>query len=106
MPGGVVPFDLFVSHNAPHVAKVNRDALREHGDDLGFLLALLAADRLFLGRIAGNGLHAQQILNKREFLLALWCKKPKSRTRRKRLGNTWVRSFQIKSSPLNERGVT
>ena len=77
MPGGVVPFDLFVSHNAPHVAKVNRDALREHGDDLRFLFTLLAADRLFLGRIAGNGLHAQQILNKREFLFSVVVQKAK-----------------------------
>lgn len=56
---GLESVTLFVFLGAPHVAKVNRDAQGEYGNNLGCLFALLAADRFFRGRIAGYGFHTQ-----------------------------------------------
>lgn len=53
--GCVLLLDLFVLHGSPHVAKVNRDALREDGDDLRFVLALLTANGPFDGGVRFKG---------------------------------------------------
>lgn len=70
-------FNLFVLHGGPHKAEVDGNALWEYRDDLRCLFALLTADGPLGGCVVWYGFHAQQILNKRQFLFRVVVQKAK-----------------------------